>query len=847
MAIDDNTLYGLTGAQVKELPEKVTGKIDARIKTNAGAPTTSTVGEVGQLLEDTTNGDLYICTAVDAASTPAVYTWSRIDAGGKAIKTLTTANYNYPANNPDTVGLWLLSDGLYDIAPSTSVMIAGSEVRNPEQTLFAVYEPSGSGVAIITALNASPDDKSATYVVSKSDGTLYESGFILRDTMVADSLTSTSAISPLSAKQGKILNEKIEGRIKTNAGAPTTSTVGTVGQLLADTTNGELYQCTAVDTTSTPAVYTWEEVGTEGQIRQLTTADFNWNSNTGDQTTPYNSVALWLLPQGIYSRGDNTVAVTERRYGLLDGSFKDFIVSPEYVLDNVTYKNAVCFGAGGGTAMTVTKMDVTTPGNNESMSVLDFADIYSDSHAKSRVRIGNGSSSTQDGNVAIGQSSTASGTQAIAVGNNSSATANHSIALGSRASATVQGQFDIGYNTTSSSKYGYNNSAYRLLTGLYDPQSAHDAATKGYVDTAISDANAFRVLTSADYNWNNTAKDTTTTPLDSIALWELDEGFYQWDILSGNLVRYNTGADDFINKTFFDNSIDGFDSVTMTATVGKKMDLGTGPDTVHDVIPIEFNVFGYEENSSTPSSVAYNGFMIYDSSQGETLFAAAPYPWVFDGLNSDSPLYSLSANQGRVLKNTIDERVVRNNVPSTTVGSIGTINESPTNGKVSVCYSTSNNRKWDNIITHKDIFAETSDNVTKYAVKIGDQSDASYIGNNSINIFAGNYTVSGAVSGDGAILAGLHATAPQKGAIALGAYATTTSVGQMNIGTSDTTYGYNSTNYRLLSGVHDPQGAHDAATKGYVDSAMPTFTMTTTDPGEGQPLAANNFIAVYEA
>jgi hypothetical protein len=26
----------------------------------------------------------------------------------------------------------------------------------------------------------------------------------------------------------------------------------------------------------------------------------------------------------------------------------------------------------------------------------------------------------------------------------------------------------------------------------------------------------------------------------------------------------------------------------------------------------------------------------------------------------------------------------------------------------------------------------------------------------------------------------------------------------------------------------------------------PVITMTSTDPGEGQPLAANNFIAVYE-
>ena len=37
--------------------------------------------------------------------------------------------------------------------------------------------------------------------------------------------------------------------------------------------------------------------------------------------------------------------------------------------------------------------------------------------------------------------------------------------------------------------HGYNNSNYRLLTGLYDGQSAHDAATVGQI-TPLTDSTA---------------------------------------------------------------------------------------------------------------------------------------------------------------------------------------------------------------------------------------------------------------------------------------------------------------------------------------------------------------------
>ena len=85
--------------------------------------------------------------------------------------------------------------------------------------------------------------------------------------------------------------------------------------------------------------------------------------------------------------------------------------------------------------------------------------------------------------IAIGGSAAAKKDGAISAGYYSSASGKGSVALGPYANATAQGEINVGssWNTD----YGYNSSSYRLLTGLYDGQSAHDAATKGQLDTAI--------------------------------------------------------------------------------------------------------------------------------------------------------------------------------------------------------------------------------------------------------------------------------------------------------------------------------------------------------------------------
>lgn len=82
--------------------------------------------------------------------------------------------------------------------------------------------------------------------------------------------------------------------------------------------------------------------------------------------------------------------------------------------------------------------------------------------------------------------------------------------------------------------------------------------------------------------------------------------------------------------------------------------------------------------------------------------------------------------------------------------------------------------------------------------------------------------------GEGSIAIGADADtgAGNYGAIALGRGAMASANGEMNIGSSSTSYGYNGTNYRLLSGVHDAVNAHDAVTKGQLDTVAASIPAT---------------------
>lgn len=123
------------------------------------------------------------------------------------------------------------------------------------------------------------------------------------------------------------------------------------------------------------------------------------------------------------------------------------------------------------------------------------------------IAIGNNAKSGQFWGIAIGASSSINTAGAIALGYSTTANGAYAVAIGAKSTTSIKGEVSFGGSALIGD--GYNNSQYRLLTNVYDPQNAHDAANKGYVDTSVSAIGAGTRRASSS-GWN------TSAPLDYI-------------------------------------------------------------------------------------------------------------------------------------------------------------------------------------------------------------------------------------------------------------------------------------------------------------------------------------------
>ena len=402
-----------------------------------GGGTSYTAGTGIDITDDTISVDTTTIQEKLTAGTGIDITDNTISAtggGGGGITELTSSDYNYPSDSPTSIGAWLLDDGIYS---TKSAGVKFDAYMNP------VYSTS------FIVVTDSADNKYAIIFNSAEGGYIRQTGVnasnnrILTDKNLKSS-TGTSTTDVMS--QNAVTNAINSIAIK-NAGAPTTATVGTVGQLLEDTTNGKLYQCTAVDNTDPNAPsYTWTEVGAGGG--GVTVVQTTGNSQTDVMSQDATTSMIYADP---------------------------------------TIRNRIKIG---NNAYTSIGDDAIELGHEARASQNGGISIGSNSttNASAGVALGQSSTANGDNATAIGYSSWASGAKSIALGRGASASHSFGVALGAGATTSTAGEINVGTGSIYTTS-GYNSSNYRLLSGLYDGQNAHDAVTVEQVNDTIDAIN----------------------------------------------------------------------------------------------------------------------------------------------------------------------------------------------------------------------------------------------------------------------------------------------------------------------------------------------------------------------
>ena len=446
MAIDDNTLYGLTGAQIKELPERM---------------------EAVKGLARELTADDYNANRSD---------WNDTDP----------THFN-------TVALWKLPLGVY--WASNGVMVNASRQQASSFGHFYIVGRGQSSLSIFRWWSS----ERVEMISCSLDGSSGSLTSILLSSEVKDNLTSTSGV--LSANQGKVLKDMID--------AITGFSYEVVQTLPASGQNGKIY-LVPIDESGGPADNIYEEyIWVNNAWEMIGTTEMDLTNYV-----QFSDLAAGLATkQNLLTAGSNiqinndTISATDTTYSPFTGTDGTTAGTSGLVPAPATTDAGKVLGAdgtwvAGGPTVVQTAGTSTTDVMSQNAVTKMIYPNYSSSVMKAIKIIGQSPSNVISGEVSIGYGITGAagqesvgvgynavngGVKSVAIGNYARATANGSIAIGEGAYASTRGQMDIGTSTSSqyATSYGYNGSAYRLLTGLYDPQSAHDAATKGYVDNSI--------------------------------------------------------------------------------------------------------------------------------------------------------------------------------------------------------------------------------------------------------------------------------------------------------------------------------------------------------------------------
>lgn len=374
-------------------------------------------------------------------------TWDTVQAGPTVVQTTGTSQADVMSQNAVTSMVFA------DPAAKTKVQIGGSARGTASISIGSSPDASPNYSVAIGSIATASTGATCSIALGAGSEAAYQGQMDISTKRLGNNGYSGSQYRLLtglydgqSAHDAATYGQVISYSTINGAGAPTTATEGKyIGQLYYDTTNESMYFLKTIDTTTTPATYTWEALGGGSSVNVVQT--------TGTSQT------------------------------------------------DVMSQNAV------------TSMVFADPSIRDAVRIGNTKTVYAGSVGIGRISGSGSTGASGSSSIAIGSDVSADTRGAVSIGKEASirGIASGAIALGACSKATSAGEMNIGSTNTS---YGYNSSNYRLLTGLYNPQSAHDAATKGYCDNAIINGGttAPTTATVGAVGTQYTYVDTTGTP-----------------------------------------------------------------------------------------------------------------------------------------------------------------------------------------------------------------------------------------------------------------------------------------------------------------------------------------------
>lgn len=265
LQIKNDNIYNYNTHTLTVQNAEINGTPAYGVLSGTSAPTTTTVGAIGQFYLDTTNKQLYQCMSITTENIDDVdtnvYEWNKV--GSQEILTGSTNPTSKTAGElgqlyiqtdvNQNVKIWQCCKS--NINSYSWINIGGTNANSFSNSFMAggAWKAGRKSVAIGPNASASGDNS-----VQLLDGTNTTSNsFQIADDNIYKTDTHTLTVNNIE-QNGSPVYAVLQGTT-----APDTTTVGAVTQFYLNTTDKKLYQCKSITTSETDSTstYEWQEVG----------------------------------------------------------------------------------------------------------------------------------------------------------------------------------------------------------------------------------------------------------------------------------------------------------------------------------------------------------------------------------------------------------------------------------------------------------------------------------------------------------------------------------------------------------------------------------------------------------